>query len=166
MNWKNYKKKFMKEQDQSDLSEKPSKQSLSGTQTEIFRHLRPQWYNRKKHEIEPLANGGVTFLLRPVAARTYHFWIYICPEDAEFSSRQAVKTLREIASRGVVPWGIISLNEDAIVDQLTKFIITEQQALPSEVGHQVLKMVIVNSYSKWKFLNARDKYADARKHYQ
>ncbi len=132
---------------------------------EIFRHLRPQWYNRAKHLIEPLTHGGISFLLQPVAERTYSFWIYICPEDAAFSSRQAVKSLRDTVARGTVPWGTITLTEDPIIEQLSKFIITEQHVLPSEVGHQVLKMVMVNNYALWKFSDTRDKYAESRKHY-
>ncbi len=133
---------------------------------EIFRHLRPSWFNRKTHAIEPLTHGGVSFLLRPTGARTYDFWLYICPEDVSFSARQAVKTLRETAERGTVPWGTLTLGDEPIIEQLTRSIIYEQHVLPSEVGHQVLKIVMVNSYASWKFSDTRDKYSEARKHYQ
>jgi hypothetical protein len=132
---------------------------------EIFRHLRPHWYNRTSHTIEPLTHGGVSFLLKPTAERTYDFWIYICPEDASFSARQAVKSLRDVQARGVVPWGTLTLADDPIIEQLSKFIITEQHVLPSEVGHQVLKIVMVNGYADWKFSDARNKYVETRKHY-
>jgi|SRR5579859_537495 len=134
-------------------------------QAEIFRHLRPSWYDRKSHTVKPLTNGGISFLLKPTAERTYNFWIYICPEDASFSAKQAVKTLREIAARQTVPWGTLTTSDEPIIEQLTKFIIYEQHVLPSEVGHQVLKIVMVNSYATHKLLNAQGKSAESRKHY-
>lgn len=136
------------------------------SQSEIFRHLRSHWYDRKSHTIKPLTHGGVSFLLQPTAEKTYDFWIYICPEDASFSARQAVKTLREIAERKTVPWGTVVMNEEPIIEQLTKSIIYEQHVLPSEVGHQVLKIVMVNSYAAWKQLNAQNKYSESSKHYR
>lgn len=135
--------------------------------TEIFRHLRSHWFNSKTCVVEPLRNGGISFLLHLRAAEAYDFWIYICPEDTQFSSRQAVKSLREIVSRGTIPWGTINLVDGLLLDQLTKFIINEQcHVLASDVGHLALKIVIKNSYATTLAANIKSEFSESRKHYE
>ncbi len=118
--------------------------------TEIFRHLRPKWYDRKKHEIVPQKFGGISFLLTPVSEKTYNFWVYMCPQSAIFSTKQAVKTLRDKALGGIVPFGQIVMDDSPLMDQLAKFLIQEQMALPSESAHYALEIIITNVYAERK----------------
>lgn len=134
--------------------------------SEIFRHLRPHWFDYKSHRLIPHSQGGVSFLLRPQSPGTYDFWIYICPENATFSSRQAVKTLRDSADRGIVPFGTIQISDEPITDTLTRFVINEQMALPSEASHQLLKITIINSYANKKLQEAEEKAKGAISAYE
>ena len=84
-------------------------------------------------------------MLIPIAEKTYDFWVYVCPRDITFSSKQAVKSLWEAYERGTVPWGTINMSTEPLLDQLIRFMINEQTSLPSEVGQQVLEIVITNS---------------------
>ena len=115
--------------------------------SEIFRHLRPKWYDRKTHQIIPQKFGGISFMLRPVAEKTYEFWIYMCPQSAMFSTKQAVKTLRDRASEGVVPFGRLVLDDSLLIDQLAKYLIQEQMALPSDAAKYALEIIITNAYA-------------------
>ena len=132
--------------------------------TEIFRHLRPHWYDRRKHQLVPQPMGGFSFILVPRAEQTYDFWIYICPEDAPFSSKQAVMTLRERVSNGIVPFGTIELNDAPLIQQLTKYLITEMMALPSEASKQALTINLINSFAERK-LRLREQASNATRHY-
>lgn len=78
-------------------------------------------------------------MLRSAGEKTYDFWIYICPLDAEFSSRVAVKKLREVASQGVEPWGKITLDGSPLTEQLVKAVVRES-IFPSEVGKLLLRI--------------------------
>ena len=120
------------------------------SQAEIFRHLRPHWYDKRTHQLVPQPFGGISFLLKPTAEKQYDFWVYICPDDTAFSARQAVKSLRERATTGVVPFGTLQLNEDPLVDQLTRYVINEQMVLPSEASKQLLSITIINAYAQRK----------------
>lgn len=134
--------------------------------SEIFRHIRPHWYDYRTHRLVPQSKGGISFLLRPSAERTYDFWAYICPEDTEFSAKQAVKTLRDNAAKGTVPFGSVILTEEPIVDILTRFIINEEMALPSEASKQLLSITIINSYANKKLQQAEEKAKGSRKQYE
>lgn len=118
--------------------------------TEIFRHLRPKWYDRKTHEIIPQKFGGISFLLTPVSEKTYDFWIYMCPQSAMFSTKQAVKTLRDRVAEGIVPFGRIVIDDSPLMDQLAKFLIQEQMVLPSDAAKYALEIIITNSYAQKK----------------
>jgi hypothetical protein len=74
----------------------------------------------------------------------YNFWIYVCPDDATFSSRKAVATLRDVASRGVKPWGTITLSEEPLLETAVASIIREDTDLPTKVSHQAFKIMIEN----------------------
>lgn len=113
---------------------------------EIYRHLRPRWFHSLKHELQPLACGGISFALRATEQqRVYDFWIYICPPDIPFSAKQSVKQLRKNVELGIKPWATITLTEEPIIEQLVRSLIKEEQELPSEVAKQTLN-IIVNNY--------------------
>lgn len=105
---------------------------------EIFRHYRPKQFDDTRLTIMPQKNGGVTFMLRPTGEKTYDFWIYICPLDAEFSSRAAVNRLREVADKGVSPWGNITLDGSPLTEQLVDA--ARKSVFPSEVGKLLLRI--------------------------
>lgn len=113
-------------------------------QTEFFRHLRPHWFNRERMQIEPLTNGGISFLLFPVAEKTYDYWVYICPEDAMFSAKAAVKKLRQVKKTGTAPWGTIILTNKPIID-----ILCDNASLPK------LPSNLADLIKKIKYLNER-----------
>jgi len=141
-------------------------QQRSTTQSEIFRHIRPHWFDKRRHSLVPHSQGGISFLLKPVAEGVYDFWIYICPKDIEFSSRQAVKSLREIAARGVVPFGTVTPGDDPLVDSLTRFVINERMKLPSEASQQLLMITITNGYANKKLIEAKEKMKSYKSHYE
>jgi hypothetical protein len=87
-------------------------------------------------------------MLKPIGGKQYEYWIYICPKEISFSSKQAIKRLRDCANSNTVSWGIITLDESSIIDLLIKSIMNEEQLLPSEVAKQVLDVVIINSHSQ------------------
>lgn len=122
---------------------------------EIFRHLRSKWYDRRKDDIVPAKFGGISFLLKPVADKTYDFWVYFCPKTAVFSAKQAVKTLRERSQEGIVPFGRIILDDSPLIDQLIKYLVKEQMSLPSETAHMALEIALVNAYAERTMALAR-----------
>jgi len=133
--------------------------------SEIFRHVRPHWYDYKSHRLIPQVRGGISFLLRPSAERTYDFWIYICPEDIEFSSKQAVKSLRDSAARGTVPFGHVVLTDEPIVDVLTRFVINEEMALPSDASKQLLSITTINDYASKKLKQSEQRARESKNAY-
>ena len=134
--------------------------------SEIFRHIRPLWYDHKRHTLTPHERGGVSFLLKPLREGVYNFWICICPEDVEFSSRQAVKTLRDTAERGVVPFGTITPSGEPLVDVLTRYVINERMELPSEASKQLLTITILNGYANKKLNEAQQRRQSSRVKYE
>lgn len=122
---------------------------------EIFRHLRSHWYDTKSGTLVPGNMGGVSFLLKPTAERTYVFWVYICPNSAIFSAKQATKTLRERATNEVVPFGEIKITDEPLLEQLIRFVLNEKMSLPSELGKQILDILIVNISARSKFEKAK-----------
>lgn len=122
--------------------------------SEIFRHLRPLFFDKKRKELLPLKNGGVSFLLHPIGPGTYNYWIYACPPLAPFSAKQAVASLRKVKEAGVVPWGTIKLSSSPILDELSKSVIQEP-TFQSEVAHQVLRIVLNNIDAQIKHLEAQ-----------
>lgn len=120
-------------------------------ETEIFRHLRSTWFDRRNSTLIPNPMGGVSFLLHPRAEKTYDFWVYICPETATFSAKQSVKTLRERHAAGIVPFGTISLTDEPLIEQLIRFVLNEEMALPSELGKQILEILICNISARSTF---------------
>lgn len=137
----------------------PQQTTSSEKKSNIFRHLRPRYFNSLKHSLDPHFNGGISFLLRPVGEGEYSFWVYICPPTAGFSSKQAVRSLVETADRGTVPWGTLHITEEPLLDQLIRFMIREDTKLPSETGKQVLKIVITNAMASHQQLKAQTEAA-------
>lgn len=113
--------------------------------TEICRHLRPQFINNKNMTLQPNPMGGVSFLMRPTAEKQYDFWVYVCPPSIAFSSKQAVKSLRDKADSGIVPYGTITLDGRPLLDQLIEYVKSNHHGFPSEIPKQVDAMVTNNS---------------------
>lgn len=59
-----------------------------------------------------------------------------------FSSRQAVKSLRDIVANDVAPFGFIRLEDEPIVQALIRFIVQERGVFPTETGKLMLDIVI------------------------
>jgi hypothetical protein len=89
----------------------------------------------------PFTNGGISFYLRP-AAKGYNYWIYICPKDCPFSAKQAAKTLRDSADRGVTPWGYIKLSPEPMVDQLTDDLLRDEMGMASAELLEYVKYIL------------------------
>lgn len=100
--------------------------------SEIFRHLRPLYFDKDRVTVTPQRNGGVTYLVKPIGQAHYEFWIYICPLDAEFSAKVATRKLREVANNGVAPWGNFRLEQWPLMDYLVWH--TARTDLPTEAG--------------------------------
>ena len=101
---------------------------------EIFRHLRPTWFDKRRCEIHPETNGGLSFYLRPDGEpQCYNYWLYICPLDYPFSAKSAVRALRHRANTGVVPWGRVELNASPLTDQLINAVMSNN-GLKSAAG--------------------------------
>lgn len=112
---------------------------------EIFRHLRPTYLNKERGTILPSTRGGISFAFAPCDIQgTYDYWVYICPEDVEFSSRAAVKKLRLALENKVEPWGRIVLKEQPLLDTAIASVIKEEHDLPSRASHQAFKIMIQN----------------------
>lgn len=132
--------------------------------TQIFRHLRPTWYDSESHEIKVLPNGGISFLLSPTAEKQYDYWIYICPKDAQFSTKQAVKSLRLVVERNVVPWGHITLSNLSLQDELLRSVTVSggDGLFTSDLISQVDDILQTNAFaeytkSKMQWLNSNKK---------
>ena len=115
--------------------------------TEIFRHLRPYVVDESNMKLAAHSMGGLSFLLRPVDKGVYNFWVYMCPASAMFSSRQAVKSLRNRADSGVVPYGTIPINDSPLIEQLVDFICSNS-SLPSEVPGYVSQIRETNQHAE------------------
>ena len=113
---------------------------------EIFRHLRPLWFNKGSAVVSPRPNGGISFLFLPTeVSGTYNYWICECPDNAAFSAKQAVASLRRAVTRGTVPFGVVVLSPDeAILDTAVKSVIREEAALPSKVAQRAFKILLKN----------------------
>lgn len=127
--------------------------------TEFFRHLRPLWFDARRAELRPHPQGGISFLLRPVAPRTYQFWLTICPLDTTFSARQAVLTLRRAASVAA-PWGELELAAGPLLPQLVARAAATD--LPSEVGHLLRHLTTVNELARRRAAAAAARAYNAR----
>lgn len=84
-------------------------------------------------------------MLRSTTQQSYDFWVYVCPLDAEFSSRAAVKRMRDVAKDGVVPWGTIEMDDRPLIEQLTEA--SRRSVLPTTLNR------ILNSIEK---INTRE----------
>lgn len=129
----------------------------------IFRHFRPHAYDKKTHQLCPLVNGGVSFGV----VHSGDYWLYICPESIPFSTKQAVKSLRETIQRKVEPWGRIPLDKSPLLDQLIKSVLAEDSELPvSKVAQQVLDIKLYNSYAQHLEQKAEIEKANSRIFYE
>lgn len=133
---------------------------------EIFRHLRPLWYDKNKHELVPQSNGGISFLLVPTELGTYNYWIYFCPLNVSFSTKQAVKVLRNIYNKGVVNIGAIIINQnEPLIHQLIKDVMSENFVLPSDMAKLVLSIIIINSAQENKKQKIQQSISNTRNQY-
>jgi hypothetical protein len=118
--------------------------------TEIFRHLRPQFFDRKSAQLMSGTEGGVSFMLKPSADKLYNYWIYICPKDVQFSAKQSVKSLRDTSVKGIVPWGTIELDGTPVLDQLIASVLASKHHLPTEVNAYIRTILMFNNLSEAK----------------
>jgi hypothetical protein len=89
-------------------------------------------FNKDRVTVTPQRNGGVSYLAKPVGPGEYEFWLYICPLNAEFSAKAAVRKLREVVASGVAPWGCFKLERRPLMDYLV--LNTSKTKLPTEAG--------------------------------
>lgn len=87
-------------------------------------------------------------MLKPAAEKRYDYWIYICPKDIQFSTKQAVKSLRDTAGRDAIPWGTIDLDGTPIIDQLIGSVIASSHGLPSEVSAYIREIIGFSNHSE------------------
>lgn len=131
----------------------------------FFRHYRAHYYNRQTHELVPFQKGGVSFLIESIAENTYAYWIYICPPDIPFSSKQALSTLKRVHANGIKPWDTITSDgSKPIIDLLIKSLINETNDYPSEVARHALQYLITNTSEARKKLKAESN--SAKSHYE
>lgn len=112
---------------------------------EIFRHLRPQHCNLDRKTLDTGPLGGISFLfLLASDATQYNYWIYICPSNAVFSTKTAIRQLRRAAAGGIKPWGTVKPQEQSILHAGLKSIMSEETDLPSEAAQYAFKMLMNN----------------------
>ena len=87
-------------------------------------------------------------MLKPTAEKQYDYWIYICPKDVQFSSKQSVKSLRDTSAKGTVPWGTIELDNTPMLDQLIASVLASTHHLPTEVNAYIRTILLFNNYSE------------------
>jgi hypothetical protein len=87
-------------------------------------------------------------MLKPAAEKQYDYWIYICPKDVQFSTKQAVKSLRDTAARDAMPWGTIELDGTPIIDQLIASVLSATHGLPSEVTAYVRDILSLSNQAE------------------
>jgi hypothetical protein len=134
---------------------------------EIFRHVRPQWFNKNRLALENLPAGGISFLFLPAENfKEYNYWIYVCPENIMFSTGTAVKRLREVASNKVKPWGTITLDDSPILSAALKSVLAEKDELPSTVATHLFSIMITNFGAQHLLEMYTQKAANARVHYE
>lgn len=133
----------------------PQNQKSTVQSNEIFRHLRPQWFDAKTFNITPQKSGGISFLLKPLENGTYNYWLYICPLDAPFSTKVAVHNLRERAARSIEPWGRITLTDEPILIQLVKSVMSEEYLVSdaSKMAFEIIMTVWSSEAKKEKALS-------------
>ena len=138
-------------------------------ESEVFRHLRPNWFDRNAFELKPRSKGGISFLLVPTEqTKVYNFWLYMCPMDAVFSAKQAVKTLRDVYRNNVVPWGTITLSHKPILDELVSTLILNKQYVPKSPAIEMIENIVmqnaINSLviegKMQSATNAKEQYAE------
>jgi hypothetical protein len=112
---------------------------------EIFRHLRPQHCNTDRKTLDTGRLGGISFLFLPSDEGTeYNYWIYVCPSNTIFSTKTAIRHLREAVSRRIKPWGSVKPQEQSILHAGIKSILSEETDLPSEAAQHAFKIMMNN----------------------
>jgi hypothetical protein len=99
-------------------------------------------------QLVPGTNGGISFMLKPAAEKKYDYWIYICPKDVQFSTKQAVKSLRDTSARDAMPWGTIELDGTPIIDQLISSVLAGRHGLPSEVTAYIRDILSLSNHAE------------------
>ena len=112
---------------------------------EIFRHLRPQHCNLDRKTLDTGHLGGISFLFLPCGeGAEYNYWIYVCPSNTVFSTKTAIRRLREAVARSIKPWGSVKPQEQSILHAGLKSILSEETDLPSEAAQHAFKIMINN----------------------
>lgn len=115
------------------------------SEKEIFRHIRPKWFNKNRLTLDNLPVGGISFLFLPTDTfGEYNYWIHVCPENIQFSTATAVNRLRQAVRNNVKPWGKIKLNSEPIQQEAIKSVLSEENELPTTVAHQLFKIMLKN----------------------
>lgn len=110
---------------------------------EIFRHIRPLWFNKSRNTLDTAPNGGISFLFLPSETHgNFNYWIYVCPNDALFSSKTAVNKLRAAVKNKTKPWGNISLSDDSILDTAVESILMKSSGLETQVPNQLSEILV------------------------
>lgn len=115
------------------------------SEKEIFRHIRPKWFNKNRLTLDNLPVGGISFLFLPADTfGEYNYWIHVCPDNIQFSAATAVNRLRLAVANNVKPWGKIKLNSEPIQQEAIKSVLAEEDELPTTVAHQLFKIMLKN----------------------
>lgn len=115
------------------------------SEKEIFRHIRPKWFNKKRLTLDNLPVGGLSFLFLPTDSHgEYNYWIYVCPASIPFSSVTAVNKLRGAVENNVKPWGTITIGKYPILQEAIKSVLAEEDELPSKVAHHLFQIMLTN----------------------
>lgn len=134
---------------------------------EIFRHIRPQWFNEKRLVIENLPTGGISFLFLPSNNdQQLNYWIYSCPNIAIFSNKAAVNKLRQAVDKDVKPWGTINMDGSPLIDLVTKSVLSEDSGLPTTIAKQLLDILIKNFSAKHLYNLYLENSASTRNYYE
>lgn len=107
-------------------------------------------------------NGGISFLCLQHEDSRVDFWVYVCPLDAGFSSKAAVRRLRD-AKESAAPWGTFMPTNDPLLSQLCAQV--RQTDLPSTVPTILLEMIVNNievlHKQQQRFPTQADLYAES-----
>jgi hypothetical protein len=121
--------------------------------TEFFRHIRPVYFDKQRMELMKETNGGFSFLIRALPEDQYAFWVYVCPQSIPFSSKPAIKALRERVSNGIEPFGTFKIDQ-GIIPSLSQAAISRSKALGLEFGHYLERIVNNNQRASHQFTQA------------
>lgn len=110
--------------------------------------------------------GGISFLFLPTQQfGTYNYWIYACPADTIFSSRQAVSSLRATFINGTIPWGSIVLLGRSMAEAGMISLIREEDELPSAISTWAFRIMIENLSAEYLYeLHKKGNFEEKSEH--